>query len=72
MTAFPVEPRIARARLRAANITTTIFLGEKDPIIPPSAGNYIAKGNPRVKLHFLDVDHFLVGAALNNLLEKIL
>lgn len=72
MTAFPVEPRMARARLRAANVATTIFLGEKDPIIPPSAGNYVAKGNPNVQLHFLDADHFLIGTALNDLLEQTL
>ncbi len=69
LTDFPIEPRLARQRLQAAKVSTTIYLGKKDPIISMQAGHFIAKDNPSVQLHFLDTDHFLVGAELDALLR---
>ncbi|MEM9990375.1 MAG: alpha/beta hydrolase [Bacteroidota bacterium] len=71
MADFPMEAHLVKKLLQQYPVSTDIFLGKKDVIIPPHSG-YLLKHLPCVQLHILDIGHEMIDEKLDQYLSSTL
>ena len=66
------NPRFQQIKklLRRYPIPVELYFGERDEVIPISAGKEMSEGMPNIRLHILQEGHRLVDTQLNELLKK--
>lgn len=69
---FAVNVPKLQSMLNDTPIPVYLLYGDKDEIVPPWAGRFLAKGLKNAHFHLLQGNHFIVNDALNEVLSSLL
>jgi pimeloyl-ACP methyl ester carboxylesterase len=72
MDDFVIKPERFKMALTKTGITTDIFFGKNDDIIPLSSGYWLAENAPNIRLYIVEDGHKLVNEKRNEVLKTII
>lgn len=72
ITYFANRPAKIKKLLASSALSTDLFFGKRDEVIPLSGGKWLSKGLSNVRLHVLNEGHLLIDQELNDLLDNLL